>query len=122
MLSSLNTENQIKLWAQELGFLACGFAEAGPLKAEEATLNQWLDNDYHGNMQYMENHKEMRLDPTLLVPGAKTLISLAFNYYPIDKNEATESSPDFPQTWTTPNEINHNRWLRNMPGATTIIG
>jgi len=107
MPSSLNTENQIKLWAQELGFLACGFAEAGPLKAEEATLNGWLDHDYHGNMQYMENHKEMRLDPTLLVPGAKTVICLAFNYYPIDNNEATASSPDLQETQWQQNEINY---------------
>lgn len=107
MPSSLNTENQIKLWAQELGFLACGFAEAGPLKAEEATLNGWLDHDYHGNMQYMENHKEMRLDPTLLVPGAKTVICLAFNYYPINKSEAAASSPDFQETLGHQNEINH---------------
>ena len=107
MPSSLNTENQIKLWAQDLGFLACGFAEAGPLKAEEATFNGWLDHDYHGNMQYMENHKEMRLDPTLLVPGAKTVISLAFNYYPISKSEATASSPDFQETLGHQNEIHY---------------
>ncbi|MFN5596113.1 MAG: epoxyqueuosine reductase, partial [Bacteroidota bacterium] len=82
MPSSLNPENQIKAWAQELGFLACGFAKAEKLDREESNLDQWLANGFHGNMQYMENHRAMRLDPTLLVPGSKSVISLAFNYYP----------------------------------------
>ena len=82
MPSSLNPENQIKAWAQELGFLACGFAKAEKLDREESHLDQWLANGFHGNMQYMENHRAMRLDPTLLVPGSKSVISLAFNYYP----------------------------------------
>ena len=87
MPSSLNPENQIKAWAQELGFLACGFAKAEKLDREESHLDQWLANGFHGNMQYMENHREMRLDPTLLVPGSKSVISLAFNYYPENKKE-----------------------------------
>ncbi len=82
MPSSLNPETQIKAWAQELGFLACGFAKAEKLDREESNLDQWLANGFHGNMQYMENHRAMRLDPTLLVPGSKSVISLAFNYYP----------------------------------------
>jgi epoxyqueuosine reductase len=87
MPSSLNPENQIKAWAQELGFLACGFAKAEKLDREESHLDQWLANGFHGNMQYMENHRAMRLDPTLLVPGSKSVISLAFNYYPENKKE-----------------------------------
>jgi epoxyqueuosine reductase len=82
MPSSLNTENQIKTWAQEMGFLACGFAKAERLNDHEAQLDQWLNNGFHGNMGYMENHKAMRLDPTLLVPGAKSVICLAYNYFP----------------------------------------
>lgn len=82
MPSSLNPENQIKAWAQELGFLACGFAKAEKLDREESNLDQWLANGFHGNMQYMENHRAMRLDPTLLVPGSKSVISLAYNYFP----------------------------------------
>jgi epoxyqueuosine reductase len=82
MPSSLNTENQIKTWAQEMGFLACGFAKAERLNDHEAQLDQWLANGFHGNMEYMENHKAMRLDPTLLVPGAKSVICLAYNYFP----------------------------------------
>lgn len=82
MPSSLNPETQIKAWAQELGFLACGFAKAEKLDREESNLDQWLANGFHGNMQYMENHREMRLNPTLLVPGSKSVISLAYNYFP----------------------------------------
>lgn len=82
MVSSLNAETQIKTWAQEMGFLACGFAKAEKLQEEEINLNQWLSKEFHGNMQYMENHKAMRLDPTMLVPGAKSVISLAYNYFP----------------------------------------
>lgn len=92
MPSSLNTENQIKAWAQELGFLACGFAKAEKLDREESHLDQWLANGFHGNMQYMENHREMRLNPTLLVPGSKSVISLAFNYYPENTKE-NENNP-----------------------------
>jgi epoxyqueuosine reductase len=92
MPSSLNTENQIKAWAQELGFLACGFAKAEKLDREESHLDQWLANGFHGNMQYMENHREMRLNPTLLVPGSKSVISLAFNYYPENTKE-NENTP-----------------------------
>jgi epoxyqueuosine reductase len=92
MPSSLNTENQIKTWAQEMGFLACGFAKAEKLDREESHLDQWLANGFHGNMQYMENHREMRLDPTLLVPGSKSVISLAFNYYPENTKE-NENNP-----------------------------
>ena len=65
-----------------MGFLACGFAKAERLNDHEAQLDQWLANGFHGNMGYMENHKAMRLDPTLLVPGAKSVICLAYNYFP----------------------------------------
>jgi epoxyqueuosine reductase len=75
-----------------LGFLACGFAKAEKLDREESHLDQWLTNGFHGNMQYMENHREMRLDPTLLVPGSKSVISLAFNYYPENTKE-NENNP-----------------------------
>jgi len=92
MPPSLNTENQIKAWAQELGFLACGFAKAEKLDREESNLDQWLANGFHGNMQYMENHREMRLNPTLLVPGSKSVISLAYNYFP----ETTPLQPNSP--------------------------
>lgn len=89
MSATLKIELQIKTWALELGFLACGFAKAEKLDREEINLNQWLANGFHGSMQYMENHREKRLDPTLLVPGSKSVISLAFNYYPENTEENT---------------------------------
>ncbi len=92
MPSSLSTEHQIKAWAQEMGFLACGFAKAERLNDHEAQLDQWLANGFHGNMGYMENHKAMRLDPTLLVPGAKSVICLAYNYFPETTPLQTNSS------------------------------
>ena len=68
--------------AEELGFLAIGFAKAEKLNEEEFRLKDWLSKGYHAEMQYMENHFEKRLDPTLLVEGSKTVISLAYNYFP----------------------------------------
>ena len=68
--------------AEELGFLAIGFAKAEKLIDEEFRLKDWLSNGYHAEMQYMENHFEKRLDPTQLIEGSKTVISLAYNYFP----------------------------------------
>ncbi|MEN9445373.1 MAG: hypothetical protein RIS47_2264 [Bacteroidota bacterium] len=78
-------EEQIKNKAAELGFLACGFAQATRLDAQEAPLAAYLKRGAQGKMAYLENHFEMRLDPRLLVPGAKTVISLAYNYYSDEK-------------------------------------
>ena len=66
--------------AQELGFFYCGFSEAGFLEDEVPRLENWLKNNHHGKMSYMENHFDKRLDPRKLVPGAKSVISLLFNY------------------------------------------
>ncbi|WGH74429.1 tRNA epoxyqueuosine(34) reductase QueG [Tenacibaculum tangerinum] len=74
--------NSIKKQAARLGFLDCGIAKAEFLEAEAPRLEQWLQNDYHGKMQYMENHFDKRLDPRLLVEGAKSVISLSYNYFP----------------------------------------
>lgn len=73
----------IKEEAQRLGFSACGFAKAEPVN-EEATqaLDQWTEKGYHANMLYMERNRHLRLDPTQLVPGCRTLIVVALNYYP----------------------------------------
>lgn len=68
--------------ASDLGFQNIGFAQAGFLENEAPRLEAWLNKGYHGKMSYMENHFDKRLDPTLLVPGAKTVISLSYNYYP----------------------------------------
>jgi epoxyqueuosine reductase len=73
---------QIKIWAKELGFLDCGISKAGFLESEASHLEQWLNQDFHGKMGYMANHFDKRLDPRLLVPGAKSVISLLYNYFP----------------------------------------
>jgi epoxyqueuosine reductase len=78
----------IKTWAKELGFEAAGIARARYLEEEAPRLEEWLSTGYHAGMQYMENHFDKRLDPTLLVPGAKSVISLLYNYYP-DQQQKT---------------------------------
>lgn len=72
----------IKSEAKRLGFMSCGIAKAGFLEEEAPRLEKWLKQNHHGQMQYMENHFDKRLDPTLLVDGAKSVISLLLNYYP----------------------------------------
>jgi len=65
-----------------LGFAACGIARAGYLEEEAPKLEEWLMKGFHGKMKYMENHFDKRLDPTKLVPGAKSVIVLLYNYFP----------------------------------------
>lgn len=72
----------IKSTAASLGFNFCGISKAGFLKDEAPRLEEWLKRNYQGQMNYLENHFDKRLDPTLLVPGAKSVISLVYNYYP----------------------------------------
>jgi epoxyqueuosine reductase len=72
----------IQSTATELGCLHVGFSKAEFLADEAPRLTNWLKSNMHGNMSYMENHFDMRLDPTILVPGAKTVISFLFNYFP----------------------------------------
>ncbi|MBR4313048.1 MAG: tRNA epoxyqueuosine(34) reductase QueG [Bacteroidaceae bacterium] len=73
----------IRTEALRLGFSACGFAKAEPVSEEMArVLDHWTDNGYHADMQYMERNRHLRLDPTQLVPGCRTLIVVALNYYP----------------------------------------
>jgi epoxyqueuosine reductase len=62
--------------------LFCGISKAGFLEKEAPRLEKWLKNNSHGQMTYMENHFDKRLDPTLLVDGAKSVVSLLLNYYP----------------------------------------
>ena len=66
----------------ELGFEAVGIAEARFLEEEAPRLEQWLNKNYNGQMAYMANHFDKRLDPQKLVPGAKSVVSLLYNYYP----------------------------------------
>ncbi len=76
----------IRKKALELGFADCGFARAEYLQEDAERLKQWLTAGRHASMNYMANHFEKRTDPTLLVPGALSVISLLFNYYNPDTN------------------------------------
>lgn len=75
----------IKEEAKRLGFLACGISRAEFLEEEAPRLENYLKNNYNGKMGYLENHFDKRLDPTLLVPGSKSVVSLIYNYYPEEK-------------------------------------
>jgi epoxyqueuosine reductase len=82
----LDTNSQhssfIKAAAAAAGFDYCGIAKAARLDADAKRLEQWLNKGMQGKMQYMENHFELRIDPSKLVPGAKSVITLLLNYFP----------------------------------------
>lgn len=82
MSNKQNYTNLIKSEAKRLGFLSCGISKAAFLEDEAPRLETWLNQNMHGKMQYMENHFDKRLDPTLLVPDSKSVISLLLNYFP----------------------------------------
>lgn len=86
MSSNYNILNQrsriTKQLASEFGFDYCGIAQARRLDEHEKSLNDYLNNKHHGQMHYMENYVEKRLDPRKLVPGTQTVISLMYNYFP----------------------------------------
>lgn len=73
---------QIKAEAKRLGFLDCGISAAGELENEKAFYKKWLAKGYHAQMDYMSNNLEKRINPTLLVPKSKSVISVSLNYYP----------------------------------------
>lgn len=75
----------VKQIAAELGFQFCGVSKAGFLESDARNLDSWLKNGFHGEMKYMENHFDKRLDPTLLVEGSKSVVSLLLNYFPAQK-------------------------------------
>lgn len=62
--------------------MSCGISKAGFLETEAPRLEKWLNSNSHGQMSYMENHFDKRLDPTLLVDDAKSVVSLLLNYFP----------------------------------------
>jgi epoxyqueuosine reductase len=82
----------VKQHARRLGFDYCGISEARFLGEEAPRLEAWLKKNMHGEMKYMENHFDKRLDPRLLVDGARSVISLLLNYYPMQ-----EQNPDAPK-------------------------
>lgn len=81
----------VKQLARVNGFDFCGISKAEKLDEEAKQLESWLNQDLHGKMGYMANHFDMRIDPGLLVPGAKSVISLSFNYYPEDYDSTNKS-------------------------------
>lgn len=83
---------KIKSAADALGFLSCGISKADFLEDEAPRLEQWLNQGHHGSMSYMERHFDKRLDPRLLVPGAKSVVSLLLNYH-TDKKQADPKAP-----------------------------
>jgi epoxyqueuosine reductase len=83
----------IKSIAKELGFSFCGIAKAEFLEAEAPKLEEWLKRGYQGKMGYLENHFDKRLDPTKLVRGAKSVVSLVYNYFP-EKDLAKPEQPN----------------------------
>jgi epoxyqueuosine reductase len=94
----------LKARAAELGFFLCTVARAEPMDDEARRLEAWLNMGHHGKMAYLENHFDLRTDPTKLVPGAKSVIMLMHNYFPKPKNKPTpppQNSPAMPTARTT---------------------
>ena len=75
----------IKAEAKRLGFMSCGISKAAFLEEEAPRLEKWLNKQMHGEMSYMANHFDKRLDPTKLVEGSKSVVSLLLNYYPSEQ-------------------------------------
>ena len=88
--SEKNT-HYIKSAAASLGFDFCGIARAEKLNEDARRLEAWLKAGMHGSMQYMEKYFDMRINPLLLVPGAKSVITLLLNYFPEEKQH--ENTP-----------------------------
>ena len=82
----------IKAEAKRIGFLSCGISKAEFLEDEAPRLEKWLNEGKHGKMKYMENHFDKRLNPSLLVEGSKSVISLTYNYY-TDKTQVHATAP-----------------------------
>jgi len=81
----------IKNSARQLGFLSCGISKADFLEAEAPKLEAWLRGGHHGTMSYMERNFDKRLDPRRLVPGAKSIVSLLYNYHSDQKQKDPEA-------------------------------
>ena len=91
---ALNIEKNTKLIkdkAVDLGFISCGISKADFLEDEAPRLEKWLNQNHHGQMSYMENNFDKRLDPRLLVPDSKSVVSLLFNYYTDKKQEDSQA-------------------------------
>jgi len=78
----------IKAESKRLGFLSCGISKAEFLEDEAPRLESWLNKNHHGQMSYMENHFDKRLNPKLLVDDSKSVISLLLNYFPSEEQNS----------------------------------
>ena len=83
----------IKQAAYALGFSFVGVSRAGFMEAEARRLEDWLNQNRQGKMSYLENHYDKRVDPTLLIPGAKSVVSLMYNYH----NPSQQTDPEAPK-------------------------
>ena len=89
MSSALLNSTRIKAQALDLGFVACGLAKAEPVAEHVARhYRHWLEKDYCAGMDYLRRNVEMRLQPDLLVPGVRTIVSLAMNFMPQERQPA----------------------------------
>lgn len=85
-----NRSKKVKEIGNEVGFDFVGISKAEELTTEAYRLENWLNKNYHGEMAYMANHFEKRINPAVLVPGAKSVISFMLNYYPEKKQENSD--------------------------------
>lgn len=83
----------IKSLARQYGFDYCGIAKAQELTQDAKRLDAWLQKGFQGDMTYMENHFEMRVDPRKLVPGAKSVITFLKNYFPSNIETQKKENP-----------------------------
>src|SRR5690606_15261827 len=94
-----------KATAERHGFMGAGIARAEYMEPEARRLDDWLSANRHGKMAYMANHFDLRVDPTRLVPGAKSVISLLYNYFPAEAPDDTSSispAPESPASTPSP--------------------
>ncbi len=92
-MNALDLKRFVRQEAKVLGFADVAFAKAEFMNEEAQRLEQWLNQGHQGQMAYMENHFDLRVDPTKLVPNAKTVISFIYNYY----NPEGQQDPDAPK-------------------------
>ncbi len=94
MLAKEDISRKIKDYAYSLGFDACGICKAEPIEVEvQQHFKDWISHSYHADMDYMARNTEKRCDPTLLVEGSRSVISVALNYYPETKQ--LQENPQF---------------------------
>lgn len=91
MSPTYQNSTTIKTLAKSLGFSFCGIAKAQFLEKEAPRVEAWLNKGYQGEMAYLVNHFDKRLDPTLLVPGAKSVVTLLYNYFPDQAPKHTDA-------------------------------